>query len=185
MTKRKKPEDIKRAGRKPFYDDETGPEEMAKAIEEYKQHCEKGKLTTWIDKKGQKQEAVMPIPPTVEDMALWLGFNGRQGLSAYEAKPKFIDSLTRARTWITAWHIREAISFRAEPKMAQLIARSIDPDHYSQKDDFRITLETDFKVLSPEEEEFYQRMAAERAAIRLRQTLLNHTSSTDRKQDAT
>lgn len=90
-----------KGGRPPKY---TSKEEIEKLIEEYFKKCD-GELV--INEKG---EAILgdngnPIyknakPPTVTGLALALGFSTRQGLLNYQAKKEFIDTITRAKSYI-------------------------------------------------------------------------------------
>lgn len=92
---------INKGGRPPVY---KTPEDMQKVIDEYFESCfgvyvrdEEGIIET--DKYGH------PImtkekPPTVTGLALALGFSGRQALLNYEAKPKFMDTVNRAKSRI-------------------------------------------------------------------------------------
>lgn len=90
-----------KGGRPPKY---TSKEEIEKLIEEYFKKCD-GELV--INENG---EAILgdngkPIyknakPPTVTGLALALGFSTRQGLLNYQAKKEFIDTITRAKSYI-------------------------------------------------------------------------------------
>ncbi len=42
-------------------------------------------------------------PPTVTGLALALGFTGRQALLNYQAKPRFVDTITRAKARCEAY----------------------------------------------------------------------------------
>lgn len=76
--------------------------EMQEAIDAYFESCkgeplmdDEGNVLT--DKHG------IPIiirahPPTVTGLALALGFTSRQALLNYQAKPKFVDTITRAKS---------------------------------------------------------------------------------------
>lgn len=90
-----------KGGRPPKY---TSKEEIEKLIEEYFKKCD-GELV--VNENG---EAILgdngkPIyknakPPTVTGLALALGFSTRQGLLNYQAKKEFIDTITRAKSYI-------------------------------------------------------------------------------------
>lgn len=88
-----------RAGRPPKY---KTVEEMQTKIDAYFTSCEgtpllddEGKAVT--DKYGEPV-IVGAHPPTVTGLALALGFTGRQALLNYQAKPKFVDTITRAKS---------------------------------------------------------------------------------------
>lgn len=88
-------------GRPPKY---KTAEEMQKVIDEYFKECEGEMLkdddgNVYTDKYGQ------PIifnskPPTVTGLALALGFNTRLALLNYQAKAEFMNTVTRAKTFI-------------------------------------------------------------------------------------
>lgn len=90
-----------KGGRPPKY---TNKEEIKALIEEYFKKCD-GELV--INENG---EAILgdngkPIyknakPPTVTGLALALGFTTRQALLNYQAKKEFIDTITRAKSYI-------------------------------------------------------------------------------------
>lgn len=68
------------AGRPPIYSD---PADLENAIEEYKQHCKAEELA-----------------PTLTGMILFIGFNSKDTFYEYGKKPKFSDSIKKARLWI-------------------------------------------------------------------------------------
>lgn len=85
-------------GRPPKY---KTPEEMQAKIDEYFKSCEGVQMT---DKNGNPMfnKFGEPIflgrkPITVTGLALALGFNSRQALLNYQAKPLFNDTITRAK----------------------------------------------------------------------------------------
>lgn len=78
------------------------PKKMQKAIDQYFDNCrgepikdEKGNILT--DKKGNPI-IIGARAPTVTGLALALGFNSRQALLNYQARPEFNDTITRAKT---------------------------------------------------------------------------------------
>lgn len=78
------------------------PEEMQAKIDEYFKSCE-GELLK--DDKGQTifDKFGHPVivgrkPPTVTGLALALGFKSRQALLNYQAKRRFDDTVTRAKS---------------------------------------------------------------------------------------
>lgn len=90
-----------KGGRPPAY---KSVKEMQKAIDAYFDACmgeyvrdKNGNIET--DKNG---EPVMtkPRPLTITGLALALGFSGRQALLNYEGKPKFMDTIKRAKSRI-------------------------------------------------------------------------------------
>lgn len=93
-----------RAGRPPKY---KTVEEMQAKIDAYFTACEgtpllddEGRAVT--DKYGEPV-IVGAHPPTVTGLALALGFTGRQALLNYQAKPKFVDTITRAKARCEAY----------------------------------------------------------------------------------
>lgn len=85
-------------GMTPMY---TSVEEIESKIEQYFEDCKGYPLT---DKKGKQvfNKFGSPIfidvhPPTITGLALALGFTSRQALLNYQAKPKFVDTITRAK----------------------------------------------------------------------------------------
>lgn len=85
-------------GMTPMY---TSVEEIESKIEQYFEDCKGYPLT---DEKGKQvfNKFGSPIfidvhPPTITGLALALGFTSRQALLNYQAKPKFVDAITRAK----------------------------------------------------------------------------------------
>ena len=79
----------------------TSVEEIESKIEQYFEDCKGYPLT---DEKGKQifNKFGSPIfidvhPPTVTGLALALGFTSRQALLNYQAKPQFVDTITRAK----------------------------------------------------------------------------------------
>lgn len=88
-------------GRTPKY---KNPKQMQAAIDAYFEAC-KGELLTDKEGKAVLDKYGAPIylnrrPPTVTGLALALGFTGRQALLNYQAKEKFVDTITRAKSRI-------------------------------------------------------------------------------------
>ena len=78
-------------------------EDMQKKIDEYFKDCE-GRILK-IDGKPVLDKHDEPIyvdkrPLTVTGLALALGFTSRQALINYQAKPEFVDTITRANSKI-------------------------------------------------------------------------------------
>lgn len=79
----------------------TSVEEIESKIEQYFEDCKGYPLT---DEKGKQifNKFGFPIfidvhPPTVTGLALALEFTSRQALLNYQAKPAFVDTITRAK----------------------------------------------------------------------------------------
>ena len=79
----------------------TSVEEIESKIEQYFEDCKGYPLT---DEKWKQifNKFGSPIfidvhPPTVTGLALALGFTSRQALLNYQAKPAFVDTITRAK----------------------------------------------------------------------------------------
>lgn len=90
-----------KGGRPPKF---TKKEEIEGLIADYFEEC-KGK--PWLDKdgnpitdKGRVVWKEYPKPPTVTGLALALGFTTRQALLNYQGKEEFVDTITRAKTYI-------------------------------------------------------------------------------------
>lgn len=87
-----------KGGRPPKF---KSPEEMQKKIDDYFTQCE-GKVLTddegnaVLDKYGNPV-VVGAKPKTITGLALALGFTSRQSLLNYQAKPKFLDTIMRAK----------------------------------------------------------------------------------------
>ena len=78
------------------------PEEMQIAIDRYFEECQGKPLLdddgdVILDKYG-KPIMINEHPPTVTGLALALGFTSRQALLNYQAKPSFVDTVTRAKS---------------------------------------------------------------------------------------
>lgn len=92
------------AGRPPRY---TSVEEMQAKIDAYFTACAGEPLldesgTAVTDKYGEPV-IIGAHPPTVTGLALALGFSGRQALLNYQARPKFMDAITRAKSRCEAY----------------------------------------------------------------------------------
>ena len=91
-----------RKGRPPKYEN---VEEIKGLINEYFTECNGKVLVDDKNKPIINPKTHKPIlydrkPPTVTGLALALGFNSRQSLLNYQAKPAFMDTITRAKTMI-------------------------------------------------------------------------------------
>ncbi len=94
----------KAGGRLPRY---KTKEEIEEKIEAYFRSCE-GEIL--LDENGNAvtDKSGRPIltgqrPPTVTGLALALGFTSRQALLNYQAKPEFVDTITRAKSRVEAY----------------------------------------------------------------------------------
>ena len=90
-----------KGGRPPFY---NSVEEMQAKIDAYFTECE-GEIV--YDKEGNPliDKYGYPIrfgvrPLTITGLALALGFTSRQALLNYQAKPEFVDTVTRAKAFV-------------------------------------------------------------------------------------
>ncbi|MDD4843202.1 MAG: terminase small subunit [Anaerotignum sp.] len=91
-----------KGGRPPKY---KCKEEIEGLIETYFEECEG---IPWLDEEGKPLQAdkgfiiykKRPKPPTVTGLALALGFSTRLSLLNYQAKPEFMNTITRAKTFI-------------------------------------------------------------------------------------
>lgn len=100
MTEKKK----RRVGAPPKY---QSPEDMQRIIDEYFERCA-GRLLTDEDGQPALNKFGDPIyidrhPPTVTGLALALGFSSRQTLLNYQARPAFMDTVTRAKSRCEAY----------------------------------------------------------------------------------
>ena len=83
------------------------PKKMQKAIDKYFDDCQGKPLLSdngdvLTDKNG-KPILIGARAPTVTGLALALGFNSRQALLNYQARPEFNDTITRAKTRCEAY----------------------------------------------------------------------------------
>lgn len=88
-----------KTGRPPTY---STPEEMQEVIDRYFDEC-KGTILTDAEGNIVVDKFGVPVvigqrPLTITGLALALGFTGRQALLNYEAKPKFVDTVKRAKS---------------------------------------------------------------------------------------
>lgn len=89
---------------KPKY---KNPEEMQRVIDDYFDSCA-GRLATDEDGQPILNKFGEPVyldqhPPTVTGLALALGFSSRQTLLNYQARPAFMDTITRAKSRCEAY----------------------------------------------------------------------------------
>jgi len=87
-------------------------EELQNAIDAYFKSCEgepymvkdpdTGEETPLMNKYGD-MVLLNVKPPTVTGLALALGFTTRQSLLNYQAKKQFVDTITRAKSYIEAY----------------------------------------------------------------------------------
>ena len=94
----------KAVGRPPRY---KSKEEIEEKIEEYFKECE-GEILKDDEGKPIFNKYGSPVviqqrPPTVTGLALALGFTSRQALLNYQAKPEFVDTITRAKSMVEAY----------------------------------------------------------------------------------
>lgn len=90
---------MKKPGRPPAY---KTPEEMQERIDEYFARCA-GEMLRDDDGQPIYDKWGQPVminvrPPTVTGLALALGFTSRQALLNYQARPRFLDTITRAKS---------------------------------------------------------------------------------------
>lgn len=91
-----------KGGRPPKY---KNKEEIEELIDKYFKECEGELFVDDDDKpvvteKGSVIYIVPPKPPTVTGLALALGFSTRQSLLNYQGKKEFMDTITRAKSYI-------------------------------------------------------------------------------------
>ena len=88
----------KAGGRLPRY---KTKEEIEEKIEAYFRSCEGEVLLdengNAVTDKGGRPILIHQRPPTVTGLALALGFTSRQALLNYQAKPEFVDTITRSQ----------------------------------------------------------------------------------------
>ena len=91
-------------GRLPRY---KTKEEIEEKIEAYFRSCEGEALLdengNAVTDKGGRPILIHQRPPTVTGLALALGFTSRQALLNYQAKPEFVDTITRAKSMVEAY----------------------------------------------------------------------------------
>ena len=86
-----------KGGRPPKY---KTREELQAKIDEYFDSCWVDKITQVTDKDGNITESNVRYqdrPYTVAGLAQYLGFNSRQSLLDYDAKPQFLDVIKKAK----------------------------------------------------------------------------------------
>lgn len=88
-----------KVGKPPFY---KTKKELQDAIDAYFAECAEkpildGDGNVLTDKNG-KPVCYPAKPPTITGLALALGFNSRQALLNYQAKPEYHDTVTRAKS---------------------------------------------------------------------------------------
>ena len=110
------------------------PEEMDVKINEYLEECKAGKPTAWINKRGERQEGILPEPPTVEGLCLHLGYASYQGLEGAGKKPGFAEPLTRARLKIVREWVQGSSQDRYNPKISEMVVKSIAPRYVTKID---------------------------------------------------
>ena len=97
----------KRGGRPPKY---KSKEEIEGLIEEYFKSCEGEMLKDGSEKpilnKYGEPVYINKKPPTVTGLALALGFTTRLSLLNYQGKAEFMNTITRANTYIEEYNER-------------------------------------------------------------------------------
>jgi len=82
------------------------PEQLEKSIEAYFAHCERGRVYSWVSKKGELLTGTLSIPPSVESLSLFLGFTDRSALIQYETRNQgheiYVHTIRRAKSRIAA-----------------------------------------------------------------------------------
>jgi len=121
-------------GRPPKY--ET-PEEIQPIIDQFFKTCETGKVVNVISKKAVVT-ITRSIPPTVEGLALALGFSGRQSLERYKKKPEFVDTFACAFTRIVQTVLVGGAIGEYDFRLVQAMAASIEPA-YRQKQEIEVS----------------------------------------------
>ena len=82
-------------------------EEMQEIIDKYFEECD-GKVLKGDDGEIFFDKYCQPVvigrkPPTVTGLALALGFTSRQSLLNYQGKKQYMDTITRAKSYIEAY----------------------------------------------------------------------------------
>lgn len=93
-----------KAGRPPKY---KTVEELQNKIDDYFKSCD-GEMLKDSEDNPVYDKFGNPVfihvkPPTVTGLALFLGFTSRQALLNYQAKPRFVDTITRAKSFVEAY----------------------------------------------------------------------------------
>lgn len=143
-----------KVGRPPRY---KSPEEMQEKIDAYFKECE-GRVA--LDDEGNPlcNKNGEPIiigakPPTVTGLALALGFNTRMALLNYQAKPDFVATVTRAKSYIEAY--AEGRLFDREGVQGAKFSLANNFKGWAEKQELKQDVDAQIKVeLSKELEEF-------------------------------
>ena len=106
------------------------------AIDDYLATCATGKPVNQARKSGVVR-VLKPIPPTLEGLALVLGYRGRDDLEgaierAADENPELHNILTRARVTIICALLEGACNGSFEPRITQALLASLD-SNYSTK----------------------------------------------------
>lgn len=110
-------------GRPPFFENsEKGVQEMSELIDLYFEKCLEGTLERRPNKKtGKWEETKIPFTPSLEGMAIFLGFADRISLWEYSKKPRFANLLTRAKSVLGALTLHKGATGGIDPKIATMI----------------------------------------------------------------
>ena len=92
---------------------------LQNAIDAYFMSCDEGEEITQYDRKRQTIHTYQrPIPYTVTDLALHLGFSERRSLIQYAGKEEYVHTIQRAKAKIEAQRVTRALTGDYEPRFA-------------------------------------------------------------------
>ncbi|MFR6590698.1 MAG: terminase small subunit [Gallintestinimicrobium sp.] len=94
---------LKRHGRLPRYKQKKRSKRRSKHIFEVAKGSPTDENGNAVTDKGGRPILIHQRPPTVTGLALALGFTSRQALLNYQAKPEFVDTITRAKSMVEAY----------------------------------------------------------------------------------
>ena len=112
-----------KAGRPLKYDT---PEKLERAIVAYFKKCDKGRKVKMLNRKGDVIAGILPIPYTIEGLAVHLGLS-RQGILDYanlhskqDGKERFLDIISQAKEKIASRLVEDSLLGVTNPVMAKL-----------------------------------------------------------------
>lgn len=116
-----------KGGRPPFYDT---PEAIQLKIDEYFEDCKLLRETSYIDNKRNLVKAMLPHVPTINGLALFLGFASERSLRDYtdrnEGKEEFAPIIARAKSMCFEDLNQRAL---ADTVNANIAARNMAANH--------------------------------------------------------
>ncbi len=111
----------------------TDPDDLERRINEYFDHCDNGRITQTVTKRGDLVEHRKRIPYTMEGLAVWLDCSG-ETIRNYGKSGKFFETISRARDRIHQNWIENGMAEGYNAKIVNLCLAASCKDYHLNQD---------------------------------------------------